>query len=244
MARDWKNEKDYDYTKNHTPELWAWEFLRRNPDYIRDWELTLAAWQNNKPKGVKTTWGQLFGSGCPTEIYQPETLSFNSARDKWGLYFDEIINPDVEKPSVEYPYSLFYTYGYYYDADDLNFLPDLKSTEVLVAIDLAKPIQQQLEHFKAVLEEDKNDLVAHTDLNIPSVKNKPIYWKDYIRILDAVEANADIKEIASVIFPNKNNTYPNYNGNKSITDSHAAAKRIRDENYRKILQRPSAWKKR
>lgn len=225
MARDWKNETDYDYTKDHTPELWAWEFLRRNPDYRNDWEIALS-------------------SSCYKESDHPETLSFKGGRSKWGLLFDHIIDPNVEKPSVDYPYCLFYTYGYYYDKEDLNSLPDLKKTEVLALIDLAKPIPQQLDHFKALLEEDQNYSIAYSDLHIPTVKNKPIYWKDYIRLLDAIETNARITEIASIIFPHKSNSHPDFNGNKSVRDSHAAAKKIRDENYLKILQKPSEWKKR
>ena len=32
---DWKKEKDYEYTNDLSPEGWAWEFLRRNQDYIK-----------------------------------------------------------------------------------------------------------------------------------------------------------------------------------------------------------------
>jgi len=35
---NWKRERDYEYTQNLTPTLWAWEFLRRNPDYRDSWE--------------------------------------------------------------------------------------------------------------------------------------------------------------------------------------------------------------
>ncbi len=244
MARDWKNEKDYDYMDNHTPELWAWEFLRRNPEYRKDWDTALAIWKKNNKSDAPNYWAPLFGSSCSEENHQPDTLSFSGARSKWGLYIDEIINPDIDKPLVEYPYSLFYTYDSFYEKDDFHLLPELNDLECVTVFDLAKPIQQQLEHFKSILEDYQSSLAAYTELEIPKVKNKSIYWKDYIRILDAYEANAEKKDIASVIFPEKTNTHPEYYGNETVRDSLEAAEKIRDENYRKILQKPSQWKKR
>ena len=35
---DWREIDDYNYTKNLGREGWAWEFLRRNPDYIDDYK--------------------------------------------------------------------------------------------------------------------------------------------------------------------------------------------------------------
>ena len=37
VNRDWRNPKDYEFTKSLNSDGWAWEFLRRNPDYIKDW---------------------------------------------------------------------------------------------------------------------------------------------------------------------------------------------------------------
>jgi hypothetical protein len=222
MARDWKNEEDYDYTEKHTPELWAWEFLRRNPDYRKDWKIA-------------------FSSSCYKESDHPETLSFKGGRSKWGLLLDQIIDPDVEKPSVDYPYSLFYTYGYYYDKGSLNMLPEMKETEILAVIDLAKPIPQQLEHFKVLLEEDQNYSIAYSDLRIPNVRNKSIYWKDYLRILDAVDAESDFKEIAAVIYNYDDD--PN-NAQKKAKNSFNQANVLVNGGYRHILQQPSKMKKR
>jgi hypothetical protein len=38
---DWRDGSSYEYTEEHTRELWAWEFLRRNEDYVKDWNVTL-----------------------------------------------------------------------------------------------------------------------------------------------------------------------------------------------------------
>ena len=38
IKRDWRKKKDYEFTKELSNEGWAWEFLRRNPKYIDQWE--------------------------------------------------------------------------------------------------------------------------------------------------------------------------------------------------------------
>lgn len=34
---DWRRSETYDYTRSLPRRGWAWEFLRRNPDYRREW---------------------------------------------------------------------------------------------------------------------------------------------------------------------------------------------------------------
>jgi hypothetical protein len=50
VMQDWRNPADYDYLLEDamTPERWAWEFLRRNPDYRREWDQLLANGEANR----------------------------------------------------------------------------------------------------------------------------------------------------------------------------------------------------
>jgi hypothetical protein len=34
---DWRDPASYNYTRDLTREGWAWEFLRRNPNYRKSW---------------------------------------------------------------------------------------------------------------------------------------------------------------------------------------------------------------
>ncbi len=45
VAPDWRDPSAYSFTFNLSRERWAWEFLRRNPGYIADWEWFFATWQ-------------------------------------------------------------------------------------------------------------------------------------------------------------------------------------------------------
>ena len=39
--KDWRNKAVYDYTNDLDLNGWAWEFLRRNPEYRKDWKKEL-----------------------------------------------------------------------------------------------------------------------------------------------------------------------------------------------------------
>ena len=230
LTKDWRNEKNYDYMDNHTPELWAWEFLRRNPYYRKDWEDTLLEVRQRKFYLSKT------------KNYHPQTLAFKNARDKWGLLLPVIINPDIDKPETEYPYSLFFTGHYFYEKDDLVMLPEIKDSEVIIIFDFAKPIQQQLEFYKKILEYEQKHKIAYSTLSVQCAKNSPQYWKDHLRRFDAVESGAKYKEIMSVMFKN-DVSYDSVQ--KKVKNSHKEVKnKFANKGYLNILLPSSKMKKR
>lgn len=270
MAKDWRNKKDYDYMDNHTPDLWAWEFLRRNPDYINDWERALSPYLDDLQAEALRLTAFFRGNekyslipGFNKEVYlrdlteeerKPfierlhwyydvnkvvDMVAFDEARSRWGLMVNMIFNPNIDMPTrVFYP-TFFYQYGPVYSKKDA--LPDLLSSEVVVVFDLSKPIQQQLEHFKVLLEEEQMHLRIYSDLDIANVKNKPQYWKDHLRIFDARESGATDKEIADVMFKG-DSSYDSVV--KKIDNSHDRVKKMAEGDYWKILQQPSKMKKR
>ena len=44
FRKNWKNPQDYLYTATLNKEQWAWEFLRRNPDYQAEWAAFHRTW--------------------------------------------------------------------------------------------------------------------------------------------------------------------------------------------------------
>lgn len=42
---DWRNAQDYEFTNQLTRDGWAWEFLRRNPEYVKEWDNALVKYQ-------------------------------------------------------------------------------------------------------------------------------------------------------------------------------------------------------
>jgi len=279
MVKDWRNEDDYAYMDNHTPELWAWEFLRRNPDYIKDWETTFSQYVDDRKKNyipkVKTILEnkekfclvpgyskEVFLMDMPererettiklllNSIYdlsaKPTTLNFPSARSKWGLFISEIIDPDVDCPSNELDFPLFYTHGYVFSSESFHILKltGLETSEAVVVFDLSKPIQQQYEQVKDDLEEEQKAFLCEDKIKIRKNTNKAEVWQRYIRILDAYEVKTKPKDIAANIFPNVDNEYPDYLGDKNVASNFRLAKILVNKDYLKILQNPKIYKKR
>ena len=42
---DWLNPQDYAFTQTLTAGQWAWEFLRRNPEYRAQWQAFITTWR-------------------------------------------------------------------------------------------------------------------------------------------------------------------------------------------------------
>ena len=119
MKRDWRNLGDYAFTQDLTPELWAWQFLRRNPGYRKDYDWFITTWRSLEadygvaPERNFSRWK------LDERAYAPEAMTQNFCDDdkscaspdgdkvmiecamgaKWGFYkFPN--SPDVEFPEV------------------------------------------------------------------------------------------------------------------------------------------------
>lgn len=229
MIKNWRDPKEYAYMKKHTPELWAWEFLRRNPDYNRDWKRALSAYL----KGVSENKFQI-----KNEI---KSVFFRGAREKWGLFqIDQIINPAVDKPYNDLDFPIFYTYGNLYTISTFKLLSNLKDSEALARFDLTKPIEQQLEYFGKLLKEEQRLILDKYDINIQYVINKASYWIDHLRRFDAVESKADMKDIVDKLFKGEDHNLVL----KKVKNSYGRVLEMFKGRYLQILQIPRTMKPR
>jgi hypothetical protein len=78
---DWRNAAEYRFPRGFPKHRWAWEFLRRNPDYRKDWASVLTRYSANPE--------DYFG---PDETRYPEPIP---ADDSW--------NEDPEHPNFYLP---------------------------------------------------------------------------------------------------------------------------------------------
>lgn len=79
---DWKNTEDYTFTKELTPEGWAWEFLRRSPDYQKAYDEYL-----NEAKKLEDQFGPDWRTDPKAHVYDPP-LGKNDWVDGFLLYGD------------------------------------------------------------------------------------------------------------------------------------------------------------
>ena len=101
---NWRDAAEYNFPRDFPNIRWAWEFLRRNPEYRKDWTTALARFRDTP---------EAFG-------YDPEAPESGNAehpnfcllmdeKDKWHL--GHMVNP-----ATAYPLWLSFTlqFGYLY----------------------------------------------------------------------------------------------------------------------------------
>lgn len=77
---DWKKKSDYPFSEKTSPEEWAWEFLKRNPDYQNDHADMLATYENlEKDHGPRKKWNKKTIKDDPRAcIYDPPKMKGES----------------------------------------------------------------------------------------------------------------------------------------------------------------------
>ena len=63
---NWLNEDEYGWLENASPQVWAWEFLRRNSQYRDDWKKLLS---------LKTELGSGWGSNNQSLVHVPPMIA-------------------------------------------------------------------------------------------------------------------------------------------------------------------------
>ena len=120
---NWRNAKDYGHLKALSLRRWAWEFLRRNPEY-------------------KVYYKQRYVPGRQTHslsyLWVPE------AGEKWGV--ETVFAPEVDAPFIfsnEYGVRIV-------DAKTVHLL-HMQPHERMTCFDLTKPLTPQLAQAKELL---------------------------------------------------------------------------------------------
>lgn len=182
---DWRNPEDYAHTRTLSLHDWAWEFLRRNPEYRSDW-LELSQEQPRlsaedfleAAKRIGAKYG--LGMAIDPSLRPPESHHFwmigTSLRVLWGM-------PDgaeMDKPWPGYPGMAFLVFN------------------------LTVLIEPQLQEASRVLHKYQRDLVAFLGYPEPkatTVRPQTDKYLGYIRALDGREAGASQKTIGVQLFP-------------------------------------------
>ena len=210
---DWKNEQKYPNPRNTSPEEWAWEFVRRNHEYQKDYESLVAGlpplktqkdnWSKYEPvnKEIRKHFSQKFGVSYARSP---------SKRFSKNLKFERqpviITKPRIKKYEINYG-------------------------EVLVSFDLLKPINPQLKKIKIELEKQKD--IFHEIYKEPENKKRAQTekYQTYLRVLDAKYAKVKNSEIAKILYPDEENLYPDYASKDKVKKDYLAAKRLQNQDY-------------
>ena len=201
LLPDWRKQDDYRFPRNFPAYRWAWEFLRRNPDYRKDWDNALSRLRSRTGEFQEhTDWKERLLRGENLVLIEeivtdnPDDPLFNLPVDeaeRWGLRV--LVNPFTDHPA------------------DLGFHPggtmrvmregeSLKSrgpAYPIVVFDLHYQLEPQLKELVPRLEHVRTSL----GIKLKQAKHKRhrALWPRYLRLLDADLDGRTPKQIADVL---------------------------------------------
>ncbi len=255
---DWQNESAY--TQTLEAREWAWEFLRRNPEYQRDYAHFAAlpdsdpivGVKNGKWEGAPSLEGQLDNFYCNPPASAGETLHEYEQRlkrdgiDDWCvLSFAEYMTRHYKMEPI--PCDPISPLPYYVDFSDWATEDSLPPWYVTIdesgyfmrfqhmpiyAFDINQSIDKQLEVVRAqLLDRIERFTIQGTFAPIPERRNQLKKYPIYLRLLDADFAGADIQKMVEVLYPGDANNYPDYSASRKARQQLKAARLLRDSDY-------------
>ncbi len=212
---DWTDITKYPDPKKATGRVWAWEFLRRNPQYQQRWEEYSASGSGDRLMYIRPRFETEFAVLSPV----PPSMPFTHPDFEWRLRF-------TTQSAMHWilPVGWEDIEGFELPEIDLDH-----PAEVLVKFDLRVPLNPQLRNARKVLETEAERLTGAGVLS-----GEPRAWFDkyqkYLRVLDAKLSGVNRKTMAVEILDIKNDD-PEYQKGQ-VDYAFRAAKRLRDKDYR------------
>lgn len=259
---DWRKASEYPTQSKTSMKRWAWEFLRRNPEYRSDWghcfglyaeispsynplvtpssgadpnELARLSDRFHKKEAAKVYFigsGELWdGDVKPIEKGSFTWLHVWYARE-WGI--DILCDPFAEYEPMRLRFKIS-SCQVGLAARWWNGFDD--RTKMVPIIDLAKPLDIQLDAIEFFAKTAQAELVKENAIMLP-IKKREQDYRLYLRVLDALEDVAEeseakqVKYIGDGFYSKKNDSYPDYSRSKTARATIKAAKRLRDEDFR------------
>lgn len=236
---DWKNESAYPDSETTTGKQWAWEFLRRNPDFQEGCKKLKSGQHksfvhdppfkpNESPVEYRIRTGAspfrridirsyLAKKWCVDNIYEiDEQSDFEKVRFR-STY--EPVNV-IDCPNE-------------YECSGGGF-PTLSKTEILLSFDLRQPVSQLIKDAEYYLRDERKALKKAGKLKDLKKRNK--FYPKYLRFLDAKAARVSHSQIAEVFFPDTSDCYPAHKARHQVKEVLKAARLLRDHDYKKLLK--------
>jgi hypothetical protein len=199
---DWRNPDDYRFPRNFPADRWAWEFLRRNPDYRKEWSAVLSRFRSKTGefqehedwiKRLRRGEHLVLTAELPTD--NPDDPVFYLPVDeveKWGLRV--LVNPFTDDPGE---LGFHPGYGIMRVMEKGALLKSRGPAYPIVVFDLRYQLKPQFEAFASRLEHVRKSL----GIKLKQTKHKHHrnLWARYLRLLDADLDERPPRQIADVL---------------------------------------------
>lgn len=247
---DWRDESRYPKRGAHlSPRRWAWEFLRRNPNYQAEWQTycdTVASILadnggdesaiEDDPRFLRSdperlpgeddaAWVARVGRGTQTPI---DTWC---ARE-WGLEGCQPIFPDPFSEPLLVSFSS--SQRVRMTAEWKSPTPTALQPEMAFVIDFRKPIDGQIEALRRYAENHQKWLAEKGVVRTPDARNTRPEWPLYLRLLDAELAGiTDPDKIAPVLYKGQHARRDDDHESlrRKINGNQQEARKLRDGGY-------------
>jgi hypothetical protein len=213
IIRNWKNPKDYEDIKSYKKWQLAWEFLRRNTDYIQDWKKVTSGLSVKEKRYIPCNkWGL-------RKYLDPE-------KEYKGNYFCSLV-PIGGTQEMR---------GLCVDVSELRVcaVPNNKPGRVTLIFNIYDPINSQVEYAKRILKAMQDDH-PNPDKIKKTFKPRVDDFITLIRVLDAKAAKVKNKEIESVLYPGEREYKNDLKALKKVWDKIKQAEEYVKWKYRHIL---------
>ena len=260
---DWRDAKAYPKPKDLSWREWAWQFLRRNPEYQSDYESwralldTLPADCDQLPSDDMRFW-VCDPPAKAGETYKEyanrvggrwrRTFRAKALPEKYGFGFGGVrlagehrwsglglVPPEQERfPSTFFTDDIFRFLDHIPGVPKDSYKVEIGEFEILVRFNLEWPIDIQLKRAKKWLENHKSYLKKDSGLEPIENRNQINKFPYYIILLDADASGADPKTMAAVLLSGQEDEHPDYRASKNIRYGLKRARRLRDRDYRFI----------
>ena len=205
---DWQNATLYYFSESLGTDEWAWQFLRRNPDYRADWH-----W-------FKTIWADLEADyGCPPkrdfQQWKRDPRAYRKAVNeqgeteslliecwmgqKWGFYKFPL-DPEIAHPQIgtDLLWRPHHPLAQLVDETDHEWLGQ-DHAKVAYGFDLSLPLAAQFEQARRFLLMLQKQRSRQGSVMVEIPQQRCHDWIRYLRYLDAESENAPAEEIAKVL---------------------------------------------
>jgi hypothetical protein len=241
--KDWRDSANYTFAGRLSREQWAWEFLRRNPDYRREWQAFLATWEalesayGKPPQRDFNAWKRdprawVHAADCPAgecRVDQDKVLIECALGARWGFYKFPV-DPNDDDPVGagrltwrEVDTEEVIEVGLH---DEAYLGTD--AARIAIGFDLSLPLRPQMERAKRYLQMTQRQRVRDGRVRPASVALHRARWTRLLRLLDAEAAGADRATLGELA------------GDEPLVGALAAAHRLSDGGYRRLLRLPEA----
>jgi Uncharacterized conserved protein (DUF2285) len=208
--------------------VWAWEFLRRNPEYRVFWKEKIEPF-------IDMTGGDLVPHNELKAVLVRGGICRDAAGNIWP-YLDELrarFGVDVPSPPHSSRPSFFFEIYAPWVENDGRESQDLclEKHQIAIIFDLSRPLAPQFKRAHASAKREQE----FREISIKTARRRQELYIPYLRILDARDAGAKPKDVGDKLFPKLSDEHPDYQRQKRLCNYQRAAEKLRDGGYRSLL---------